>query len=72
MQNPAPPRAATRLIPVKKWPEFHPWPTLGGLRHLLHGRDSNGFNACVVRVGRSVLIDEAAFFEWVDTKRERP
>ena len=36
------------------------------MRHLIFFAKSNGFDAVVRRVGRRVLIDEAAFFVWVD------
>lgn len=58
----------TRLIPVNRWEEFHLWPPLGGLRHLIFNAGSNGFDAVVRRVGRRVLIDEAAFFAWVERR----
>lgn len=54
-----------RLIPVSQWNRYHSWPPIGGLRHLVFNEKSNGFSACVRRVGRRVLIDEARFFEWV-------
>lgn len=58
----------TRLIPVTEWPEHHVWPPIGGLRHLiLHARET-GFDYCIRRVGRRVLIDEAKFFEWVEAQ----
>ncbi|WP_373531541.1 hypothetical protein [Vampirovibrio sp.] len=56
----------TRLIPVTKWPEYHAWPPLGGLRHLIFFEKTNGFHHCVRRVGRRVLIDEHAFFKWIE------
>lgn len=56
-----------RLIPASKWPEYHPWPPPGGLRHLIFHANSNGFSAVIVRIGRRVLIDEAAFFAWAKT-----
>lgn len=56
-----------RLIPVTQWPEYHSWPPIGGLRHLIFHADKNGFDACLIRVGRRVLIDEQAFFKWVDS-----
>lgn len=55
---------STRLIPVKDWGKYHPWPPVGGLRHLIFHEHTNGFNRVVRRCGRRVLIDEAAFFEW--------
>ena len=57
---------AGRVIPLTKWNDFHPWPPLGGLRHLVFHADSNGFARVVKRAGRRVLIDEAAFFKWLD------
>ena len=59
--------ANTRLIPVTRWNDHHDWPPQGGLRHLIFNEKSNGFDAVVRRVGRRVLIDEAAFFEWVSS-----
>lgn len=56
----------TRYIPVSKWKNDHLWPSEGGLRHLIFHSKTNGFDKVVVRVGRNVLIDESAFFEWVD------
>ena len=56
----------SRVIPLTEWPKFHPWPPLGGLRHLVFHANRNGFNKVVKRAGRRVLIDEAAFFEWLE------
>lgn len=56
----------SRLIPATKWNEYHPWPTIGGIRHLLFNRKTNGFTHCIRKIGRKVLIDEAKFFEWVE------
>ena len=55
----------SRLIPVTDWAKHHPWPPVGGLRHLIFHGKTNGFSAVVRRVGRRVLLDEAAFFAWV-------
>ena len=60
-----------RLIPVNKWGEHHSWPPLGGLRHLIFNAHKNGFESCIRRVGRRVLIDEQAFFTWVDAQNHQ-
>ena len=57
-----------RLIPLTKWNDYHPWPPIGGLRHLIFHEKSNGFDKVVRRIGRRVLIDEKAFFEWIEEK----
>jgi hypothetical protein len=56
----------TRLIPVPDWPKYHPWPPVGGLRHLIFNKETNGFSKAFKKVGGRVLIDEAAFFECVE------
>ncbi len=55
-----------RLIPVSRWNHFHPWPTQAGLRYLIFHANKNGFHKVVRRNGRRVLIDEQAFFKWID------
>lgn len=55
-----------KLIPLTKWHELHSYPPIGGLRHLVFNAHKNGFNAVIKRVGKRVLIDEAAFFKWVE------
>ena len=56
----------TRYIPASDWNKYHAWPKQGGLRHLIFNAETNGFKKAVKRVGRRVLIDEAAFFDYVD------
>ncbi len=63
-QKQAEQKSERRLIPVTKWKDYHPWPPIGGLRHLIFYENTNGFKSCVVRCGRRVLIDENKFFEW--------
>jgi hypothetical protein len=60
-----------RLIPASKWHLHHAWPSSSGLRNLILKARKNGFHEAVRRVGRRVLIDEAAFFAWVDNQGGR-
>ncbi len=55
-----------RLIPVTTWNQYHDWPSTSGLRHFIFNGHRNGFDRVVKRAGRRVLIDENAFFDWVD------
>lgn len=61
-----------RFIPVSKWNEFHEWPPVGGMRHLIFFRNENGFAKVLKRPNRTWLIDEKAFFKWVSEKKYRP
>jgi hypothetical protein len=64
--SPEPAKKQPRLIPATQWNEHHQWPPLGGLRHLIFNAESNGFKKVIKRCGRRVLIDEAAFFQWME------
>ena len=60
----------TRLIPVTQWNKHHTWPSLGGLRHLIFHAKTNGFDQVIRRIGRRVLVDEQAFFQWVEEQND--
>ena len=60
----------TRLIPITEWPTHHSYPPIGQLRALVFNADENGFGHCIRRIGRRVLIDEAAYFEWVAAQNQ--
>lgn len=62
------PDPSTRLIPLTQWNDHHKWPPRGGLRHLVFHEETNGFSTVIRRVGRRVLIDEQAFFAWVEAQ----
>lgn len=62
----------TRLIPVTKWNSYHIWPPRGGLRHLIFFSNKNGFDVVIRRCGRRILIDEAAFFDWIEKNSKNP
>lgn len=59
-----------RFIPLSKWPDFHPWPPLGGLRSLVFNAKERGFQKCFTRAGRRILIDESEFFQWLENQKE--
>lgn len=56
----------SRLIPLTEWPKHHPWPPLGGLRHLVFHSGTNGFAKVFRKISNRILIDELAFFQWVE------
>ena len=59
-----------KLIPVTRWNDHHDFPPQGGLRHLVFNAHTNGFDKVIRRVGKRVLIDEAAYFDWVDAQNQ--
>ena len=61
---------AGRLIPLTAWPQFHPWPSVSGLRHLRFYCASNGFAKAFKTVGRRVLVDENEFFAAIERQQQ--
>jgi hypothetical protein len=57
-----------QLIPLTEWNKHHSWPPIGGLRHLVFYEKTNGFDSVIKRAGRRILIDEDAFFRWIDNQ----
>ncbi len=61
---------ATKFIPLVDWPKYHPWPPIGGLRHLAFFRKTNGFHNVFVKIGRRILVDEAEFLKQIRAQTE--
>lgn len=63
----------TRYIPVVKWNEYHPYPTVASMQMRVFYEDTNGFKefGVVHRDGKRVLIDEQAYFKWQKDKDKR-
>lgn len=64
--NLAEPATATRYIPATEWNQYHSWPPIGGLRHIIFHAETNGFKSAIKRSGRRVLINEAEFFRCLE------
>ena len=54
------------LIPVSKWNDFHPYPTVKALRQLIFFKEQNGFNKVLRKIGGRIYIHESEFFKWVE------
>lgn len=54
------------LLTVRQFSRKHPAFSEGGLRHKIFYGEETGFSRCIRRFGRKVLIDENAFFQWLD------
>lgn len=59
-----------RLIPVTLWNKYHIYPTIPGLRHLIF-TCPKGFEKVVKKVNGRVLIDENAWFNFVEEENSR-
>ena len=63
----------SRLSTVKNLPTIYPDAnfTESSIRWLIFNAESNGFNACIRRIGRKVLIDLDAFEFWLSKPEEK-
>ena len=56
-----------RLLTIEQWPQFHPWPPIGGMRHIRFNADEKGATDCFVKKGGRVLVRERKFLEWASS-----
>lgn len=52
----------TRYIPITRWPEYHPYPTVSGMRYLRFHQKELGFVSAFVKLNKRILVDEQEFF----------
>lgn len=61
----------SNLLTVKQFAAKHAAFSEASLRYHIFHEETNGFSTVLMRVGRKILIDESAFFEWVKTQNKR-
>ena len=61
-----------KLSNVNQFSEKYPAFTSGGLRWHIFNAKQNGLQdtGAIIRIGRSVLIDEDRFFNWIDSQQQ--
>jgi len=42
----------------------------GAIRHILFYRRTNGFQKCVRKIGRKLMIKESDYIDWVESHKE--
>lgn len=59
-----------KLTTFKQTSSNYPAFSEAALRWLRFNGDENGFNRCVVKIGRRVLIDRESFEKWIMEHKE--
>ncbi|MDD3237913.1 MAG: hypothetical protein PHV37_07445 [Candidatus Gastranaerophilales bacterium] len=54
------------LIPVSKWNEYFPYPSVASIRQYIFYKRRNGFDKVLRWMGKRQYICVAAFNEWVE------
>lgn len=70
MTEQAPLPTGKRILTFKQTAQIYPAFTESSLRWLRFNGNANGFNRCVITVGRKVLIDADAFELWLVSQSE--
>jgi hypothetical protein len=60
------------LSTVNQFAEKQPAFTTSGLRALIFNENTNGLakSGAIVRIGRKVLINDTAFFSWIEAQNK--
>ena len=62
----------TRYIPITRWPEYHPYPTVSGMRYLRFHQEELGFTSAFVKFNKRILVDEQEFFRIMRSQQGDP
>ncbi|HCC24934.1 MAG TPA: hypothetical protein DEP85_05445, partial [Holosporales bacterium] len=54
------------FVTIRQLTTSNPAFTEGGIRALIFRSKSNGFNSCIRRIGRKILISKSAFSCWIE------
>jgi len=57
------------LIPVSKWNEFYPYPTVKSLRQIIFRKKKNGFDKVLRKIDGRLYICVKDFNEWIETTK---
>lgn len=61
-----------RLFTVAQFSYRHPAISQAALRHLIFNAKGNNFHKVIKRIGkRKILLDEQAFYDWVDEQQKK-
>ncbi len=60
-----------RYAAVKQIPALYPAFTESSLRWLIFNENQNGFNNCIRRAGRKILVDLDGFESWIDHQNKQ-
>ena len=55
-------------VTIRQLTTNNPAFTEGGIRALIFRAESNGFNRCIRRIGRKILISKSAFHHWIEAQ----
>lgn len=57
-------------VTIRQLTTSNPAFTEGGIRALIFRAEQNGFNRCIRRIGRKILISKSAFSHWIEAQNE--
>ena len=56
------------FVTIRQLTTSNPAFTEGGIRALIFRADRNGFNRCIRRIVRKILISKSAFSHWIEAQ----
>jgi hypothetical protein len=65
-ESPQPSISVDDYVTIRQLTTSNPAFTEGGIRALIFRAESNGFNRCIRRIGRKILISKSAFSRWIE------
>jgi len=67
-QSTQPSLSVDDFVTIRQLTTSNPAFTEGGIRALIFRAEGNGFNRCIRRIGRKILISKNAFSQWIEAQ----
>lgn len=67
-ESPQPSISVDDYVTIRQLTTSNPAFTEGGIRALIFRAEANGFNRCIRRIGRKILISKSAFYHWIEAQ----
>ena len=67
-QSTQPSLSVDDFVTIRQLTTSNPAFAEGGIRALIFRSKSNGFDSCIRRIGRMILISKCAFSRWIDSQ----
>lgn len=59
-----------KYVTVKQLVNMYPFLNEGGVRSLIFNREKNGFDQCMIKLRKKILIDLEKFDAWIQSHKK--
>ena len=59
------------LVPLSKWNDVNPWPSVGSIRQLIFYNTDEFADRVIVKIGKRLYLSTSAFWKWIEDTNKK-